>query len=249
MQLIAGIIAIISVLNLERRAQFFLTSVYIFLAYSGIYIGLNLIQEGGLKSVQTNDIALFAGSATLTLFSYPLIYVLERIFGFYTDVSLMELSNTRNKLLRELAIKAPGTFQHSMLVANIAEEGIYNIDRIKEFTSNYQKSGGKESFANYYTAGYNAVIMDKSLRNKIVFAQHNLATDYEFGEMNLIMCRNVLIYFENDLKNRVFKIFNNSLIRRGFLCLGSKENIAFTEYGKDFDKFDKNEKIYQKKIS
>ncbi|MFC1729737.1 HD family phosphohydrolase [candidate division KSB1 bacterium] len=127
LQLIAGIIAIISVLNLERRAQFFLTSIYIFLVYSGIYLGLNLIQEGGLESVKINDMALFAGSAILTLFSYPLIYVFERLFGFYTDVSLMELSNTRSKLLRELAIKAPGTFQHSMLVANIAEEGIYTV--------------------------------------------------------------------------------------------------------------------------
>ena len=135
------------------------------------------------------------------------------------------------------------------IVLQKAKEGIYNVDRIKEFTSNYQQSGGLESFANYYTAKYNAVIMNKSLKNKIVFAQHNLATDYEFGEMNLIMCRNVLIYFDNDLKNRVFKIFNNSLIRRGFLCLGSKENIAFSKYAIEFNKFDKQEKIYQKKMS
>ena len=135
------------------------------------------------------------------------------------------------------------------IVLQKAKEGIYNIDRIKKFTSNYQKSGGQESFSNYYTAGYNAVIMNKSLKNKIVFAQHNLATDYEFGEMNLIMCRNVLIYFDDNLKNRVFKIFNNSLIRRGFLCLGSKENIAFSEYEKNFNKFDKHEKIYQKEMS
>ena len=127
MQLIAGIIAIISVLNLEKRAQFFITSVYIFLTYVGIYLGMNLLQEGGLESVKINEIALYAGSATLTLFSYPLIYIFERLFGYYTDVSLMELSNTRSSLLRELAIKAPGTFQHSMVVANIAEEGMYAI--------------------------------------------------------------------------------------------------------------------------
>ncbi len=127
LQLIAGIIAIISVLSLEKRAQFFLTSVLIFITYSAIYLGLSLIQEGSFDGIDVVYFALFAGSAILTLFSYPVIYIFEKLFGFITDVSLMELSHTKSKLLRELAMRIPGTFQHSMQVANLAEEAIYEI--------------------------------------------------------------------------------------------------------------------------
>jgi chemotaxis protein methyltransferase CheR len=130
-----------------------------------------------------------------------------------------------------------------------AREGIYPVDKIKDFTLNYQKAGGRESFANYYTARYEAVIMNKSLKKNMIFAQHNLATDNEFGEMHLIMCRNVIIYFDNDLENRVFGLFNNSLIRQGFLCLGSKETLSFSKYAKCFEEFVSSEKIYRKKIS
>jgi chemotaxis protein methyltransferase CheR len=130
-----------------------------------------------------------------------------------------------------------------------AKDGIYPIDKIKEYTLNYQKAGGHQSFANYYTAKYNAVIINKSLKKNIIFAQHNLATDSEFGEMNLIMCRNVLIYFDDDLENRVFGLFNNSLVRQGFLCLGSKESVTFSKYAKYFEEFVAKEKIYRKKIS
>lgn len=126
-QLIAGIIAVFSVVNLQRRSQFFLTTLMIFLTYSLVYLGLTLIQEGNLENLNTIYFALFAGSAVLTLFSYPLIFVLEKIFGLITDVTLMELSNTNTKLLRMLASKAPGTFQHSMQVANLAEEVIFEI--------------------------------------------------------------------------------------------------------------------------
>ncbi len=127
LQLIAGIIAIMNVANLQRRAQFFTTSVWIFLAYSIMYIGLTLIQDGTVMEIDPVMFALFAGSAILVLFSYPLIYIFEKIFGFITDVTLVELSNTNNKLLRELSLKAPGTFQHSLQVANLAEDAVYEI--------------------------------------------------------------------------------------------------------------------------
>lgn len=126
-QLIAGIIAIISVVHLQKRAQFFLSSLMIFLTYSTVYIGLGLIQEGSISGLDWRYFLLFAGSAILTLFSYPLIYLFEKVFGLITDVTLIELSNTNTKLLRELSAKAPGTFQHSMQVANIAEEVLYEI--------------------------------------------------------------------------------------------------------------------------
>ena len=127
LQLFAGIVTILSILHLERRSQFFLTSLLVFTTYSVIYIGMTLIKEGTLLDINRTYFALFAVSAILTLFSYPIIFVFEKLFGLITDVTLLELSNTNNKLLRELALKAPGTFQHSMQMANLAEAAIYEI--------------------------------------------------------------------------------------------------------------------------
>jgi cyclic-di-AMP phosphodiesterase PgpH len=127
LQLIAGIIAIISVVNLQKRSQFAKSVFLIFMTYVAIYAGMNLMQEGNFSTIEPNMIMMFGGSAILTLLAYPLIYVFEKIFGFTTDVTLLELSDTNNKLLRTLAEKAPGTFQHSLQVANIAEELIREI--------------------------------------------------------------------------------------------------------------------------
>ena len=127
LQFFAGIVTILSILRLERRSQFFLTSLLVFLTYSVIYVGMTLIKEGAIEDINRNYFALFAGSAILTLFSYPVIFVFEKVFGLITDVTLLELSNTNNKLLRQLALKAPGTFQHSMQMANLAEAAIYEI--------------------------------------------------------------------------------------------------------------------------
>lgn len=127
LQLFTGIITILSIVRLERRSQFLLTSLMIFITYSVIYVGMTLIKEGSLESINTFYFALFAGSAILTLFAYPIIYVFEKLFGLITAVTLLELSNTNNKILRALALKAPGTFQHSMQMANLAEEAIYAI--------------------------------------------------------------------------------------------------------------------------
>ncbi len=122
MQLITGIITIISIVRLHHRSQFFFTSLMIMVSYSVIYIGMTLMQEGSIAQVSRVSFLMFGISALLTLFSYPLIYLFERIFGMITDVSLIELSDTNSKLLRELAITTPGTFQHSLIVSNIAEE-------------------------------------------------------------------------------------------------------------------------------
>jgi len=122
MQLITGIITIISIVNLHHRSQFFFTSLMILVSYSVIYVGMILMQVGSLDQLNRVNFLMFGISAMLTLFSYPLIYLFERVFGMVTDVSLIELSDTNSKLLRELAIKTPGTFQHSLIVSNIAEE-------------------------------------------------------------------------------------------------------------------------------
>ena len=134
------------------------------------------------------------------------------------------------------------------VVLTKAREGIYPVDRIKEYTQNYQRAGGKESFANYYTAKYDAAIMNQSLKKHIVFSQHNLATDNVFGEMQLVMCRNVLIYFDKDLQNRVIGLFADSLVRQGILCLGSKESMRFSDHREQFKELIAQEKIYQKSM-
>ncbi len=127
LQMLTGIVAILSVMNLEKRAQFFLTSVWIFISYSILYFALNLLEEGSFTEINPYYFAYFGANALLTLISYPLIFIFEKLFGFITDVTLIELSNTNNKLLRELSLKAPGTFQHSLQVANLAEEAIYEV--------------------------------------------------------------------------------------------------------------------------
>jgi chemotaxis protein methyltransferase CheR len=126
-----------------------------------------------------------------------------------------------------------------------AKTRIYSLERIKEYTINYQKAGGKHSLADYYRAQYQSVIIDVSLQENITFANHNLATDSVFGEMHLILCRNVLIYFDRPLQDQVLSLFRDSLLYNGFLCLGSKETIHFSKVKKDFIEFGSKEKIYQ----
>lgn len=128
-----------------------------------------------------------------------------------------------------------------------ARDGVYPLGKVKEATQNYQQAGGKASFSEYYHAHYDAVAMDSSLKERITFANHNLAVDEVFGEMHLVFCRNVLIYFNPDLQNRALRLFTESLVHGGFLCLGTKENLQFTEVSKRYEVLDNKAKIYQKK--
>jgi len=127
-----------------------------------------------------------------------------------------------------------------------AREGIYPIHYIQNYTKNYQQASGKCSFSEYYHANYDAVILNRNLKENITFANHNLVTDRVFGEMHLILCRNVLIYFNKKLQNHVLSLFKNSLIHHGFLAIGSKESLRFSEVEKDFDCLDDSWRIYRK---
>lgn len=127
-----------------------------------------------------------------------------------------------------------------------AEAGIYSLDRIQLFTENHRKSGGKSSLSDYYTAAYGRASFDKSLRERVVFSDHSLVTDAAFAEMHLISCRNVLIYFDRPLQDRAFGLFRESLARKGFLGLGSKESLRFSEHAASFKEFVREEKIYQR---
>jgi chemotaxis protein methyltransferase CheR len=128
-----------------------------------------------------------------------------------------------------------------------AKDGIYAIENIKEYTVNYQKAGGTNAFVNYYTAKHEHILMNRSLKTQMVFANHNLASDHIFGEMNLILCRNVLIYFTKTLQNRVMQVLYESLCPYGFLCLGSKESLRFSQYTDHFEQVVHHEKIYKRK--
>ncbi len=127
LQFVAGIIAILSMASLRRRSQLFVTVALIFATYSAVYFGLTLAHTGSFENLYWADFAYFAGGAFLTLFAYPLIFLFERMFGMPTDFSLLELADTNNVLLRNLGMKAPGTFQHSLQVANLSEEAIIAI--------------------------------------------------------------------------------------------------------------------------
>jgi chemotaxis protein methyltransferase CheR len=131
-------------------------------------------------------------------------------------------------------------------VLDLAKQGIYSKKEMALYSRNYIDSGGKGQLSDYYTSKYGSVIFDKSLAKNIVFADHNLVTDGVFAEVHLIFCRNVLIYFNKALQNRVLGLFNNSLTKRGVLCLGTKESLKFTEFENSFEILDKKNKIYKK---
>lgn len=128
----------------------------------------------------------------------------------------------------------------------IAEAGVYPLDRMQLFTENHRKSGGKSSLSDYYQAAYGRVSFDRTLRRNVVFSDHSLVTDAVFGEMNLISCRNVLIYFDRTLQDRALGLFKDSLPRKGFLGLGAKESLRFSDHAAAFRDFVREEKIYQR---
>lgn len=126
-QLIAGMMAILSVEHLEKRVEFFNTAIIVFATYSVIYLAMTLIQENSFKNLDIYRFIYFAANAIMILFAFPIVFILEKIFSLVSEMSLMEYSNTDSKLLRELSVKAPGTFQHCVQVANIAEDLIHEI--------------------------------------------------------------------------------------------------------------------------
>ncbi len=128
-----------------------------------------------------------------------------------------------------------------------AKAGIYPPETIQDATRNYQKAGGRSSFGAYYHSRYGAVQIDSRLRDRITFANHNLATDGVFGEMHLVFCRNVLIYFNKDLQDRALRLFTDSLVQGGFLCLGTKEDLQFSDLNGHYEPLAPKAKIYRKR--
>jgi chemotaxis protein methyltransferase CheR len=117
---------------------------------------------------------------------------------------------------------------------------------MKQYTQNYIRAGGQRDFSEYYVTGYDGARFSRSLSENVVFAQHNLATDRTFNEFNVIVCRNVMIYFEKTLQDRVHGLFYESLDTFGILALGHKESVAFTPHAESYEVLDPAERIYRK---
>jgi len=126
-QTVAGMVATFSIFSMNRRSQFFVSALLIFASYTISFVGVTIIHEANFKTIDWMNLKWFAGNSIITLFAFPLIFIFEKAFGFLSDVSLMELCDSNSTLLRELAFKAPGTFQHSIQVANLAEAATYRI--------------------------------------------------------------------------------------------------------------------------
>jgi chemotaxis protein methyltransferase CheR len=127
-----------------------------------------------------------------------------------------------------------------------AKRAQFPLDKMREYTKNYLAAGGTGSFSEYYVAAYEAAQFDRSLADNIVFAQHNLASDHRFNDFQLILCRNVMIYFDKPLQDRVLGLFHQSLVPFGMLGLGQKESLRFSPHEGDYDDLDTAERLYRR---
>jgi chemotaxis protein methyltransferase CheR len=132
------------------------------------------------------------------------------------------------------------------VVVHRARAGIFPLERMQEYTENYIRAGGARSFSEYYVAKYDGALFSPALQRNVVFSQHNLVTDRSFAEFNVILCRNVLIYFDRELQTRVHGLFHESLVHLGILCLGAKETLRLSKYESSYEELSRDEKIYRK---
>jgi chemotaxis protein methyltransferase CheR len=149
-------------------------------------------------------------------------------------------------LLAKTLIYATDINPHSL---QKAAAGVYAVERIAGFTANHHRSGAHASLSEYYTAAYGGAVFDRSLREHIVFSDHSLATDSVFAEVQLVSCRNVLIYFNHVLQDRAFGLFQEALCHSGFLGIGSKESTRFSAHAAGFTEFVREQRIFQKRAA
>lgn len=129
-----------------------------------------------------------------------------------------------------------------------ADEAVIAVDRMRTFTQNYQRAGGSDVFSQYYKAVGNKAHIDRDLLRNVVFAHHNLVSDRSFNEFHLIICRNVMIYFDKELQDEVHELFLESLVKLGILALGNKESIRFSSVASRYEELDAEEKIYRRTL-
>ncbi len=187
--------------------------------------------------------AAFREKVVPTLRTYPFIRVWHAGCSTGEEVYSMAILLEEEGLYERSRIYATDINE---MVLQRARAGIFPLDKIQDYTQNYVRAGGLRSFSEYYTALYDGALFNSSLTRNVVFSQHNLVTDGSFAEFNVIVCRNVMIYFDRKLQNRVHRLFYESLGRFGILALGNKETLRFTDYEDKYEVLDAREKIFRR---
>ncbi len=176
--------------------------------------------------------------------TYPLLKIWVAGCSTGEEVYSLAILLREEGLLERTLIYATDINTHAL---QKAQAGVYEADRIAGFTENHRKSGAPSSLSDYYTAAYDRAVFDKSLREHIVFSDHSLATDSVFAEVQLVSCRNVLIYFDRALQDRAVGLFHDALCRKGFLGIGSKESLRFSAHTDCFDEVSREDRIFRKR--
>lgn len=174
--------------------------------------------------------------------TYPFIRIWHAGCSTGEEVYSMAILLTEENLYHRCRLYATDINE---AVIKKAKAGIFPLKSMQEYTQNYLQAGGKQSFSEYYTAAYDNAIFRASLKENIVFSQHNLVTDSSFNEFHVILCRNVLIYFNAALQQQVYQLFHNSLTRFGVLGLGKPESLKFTPYEQHYEQLS-HEKLYRR---
>jgi chemotaxis protein methyltransferase CheR len=187
--------------------------------------------------------AAFREKVVPTLRTYPFIRIWHAGCSTGEEVYSMSILLEEEGLYERSRIYATDINE---LVLQRARAGIFPLEKMQEYTQNYVRAGGTRSFSEYYTALYDGALFNTSLTRNVVFSQHNLVTDGSFAEFNVIVCRNVMIYFDRKLQNRVHRLFYDSLGRFGVLALGSKETLRFTDFEDKYEVIDAREKIFRR---
>ncbi|MDB5276996.1 protein-glutamate O-methyltransferase CheR [Ferruginibacter paludis] len=177
------------------------------------------------------------------LATYPFIRIWHAGCSTGEEVYSMAILLKEANLLHKSILYATDLNQ---AVIEKAKTGIYPINTMQQNSVNYIRSGGKEDFSGYYHANYNLAKFDEGLAEKMIFSTHNLVSDSSFNLFQLILCRNVLIYFERDLQKRVLELFDQSLDSLGFLAMGSKESLRFSSIASHYQQIENKEKIWRK---
>ncbi len=175
--------------------------------------------------------------------TYPFIKIWHAGCATGEEVYSMAVLLHEEGFLDRARIYATDFNKHSL---NTAADGVYSVRQMAAYACNYRLAGGKGHFPDYYSDGYELAKFKDFLKERITFSYHNLVTDGVFGEMNIICCRNVLIYFDKTLQDQVLRKFSESLRHGGFLCLGNRESLNFTSIKSSFAAVDKLQRIYQK---
>jgi chemotaxis protein methyltransferase CheR len=175
--------------------------------------------------------------------TYPLIRIWHAGCSTGEEVYSMAIALKEANLLHKSILYATDINPD---VLEKARRGIFPLSQMKLYSENYIESGGVKDFSDYYIAKYNYAMFNEDLKLKMVYATHNLVSDNSFNEFQLILCRNVLIYFEKELQNRVFDLFDDSLEKLGFLVLGDKETLRFSSIASKYKQVDIKEKIWRK---